>query len=470
MKKMNLLLLIACCLTSYGYAQVKTGVYAPRDKSLQEKAVTTPEGYEFQQGDTIVIDKEQVTYLTGEKMSSWVYEVPHLVQQQGGKRFPNGLLIQGIYSWIPIGAAKLLHEVPFSAPVVVEEPTPVIVEEPTPVVVEEPEPIIVEEPMPIFTEETPVFVEETPVDTLVSVEEETPVDTVVPVVEPSPAIDTVTSDSTIVVVYATHYQADRFSIGVRGGVAEILHGSEGMKDALGWDVLLDLQYAHYWKKNNQPSFGILLGASVGYLRGGLTGSIDTSFVANTDDGIIDYHVSASKVKENQDQLMVEVPIMFSMVTDKGFFLNAGPRISFPVWTTSKVVLTDPSIDALFRTEGVHVPNELITGKVSPEQNPFKGTWKQPILNVLVGAELGYEFKFKNGNSLGLGLYGNYGVYSLYEHSASATSVIDIVPPSSTSTATVSIVSPSDVYTSKMGMFDVGLKLTFHVQKQRLSVR
>ena len=55
---------------------------------------------DFHVGDTIVIKKDHERYLTGEKMSKWVYDVEHTIQQVRGKRFPEGILIRGIYSWV----------------------------------------------------------------------------------------------------------------------------------------------------------------------------------------------------------------------------------------------------------------------------------------------------------------------------------------------------------------------------------
>ena len=51
-------------------------------------------------GDSVMIKPECQQYLTGEKPSTWVYDKVHTVRQLGTKRFPEGVLLMNIYSWI----------------------------------------------------------------------------------------------------------------------------------------------------------------------------------------------------------------------------------------------------------------------------------------------------------------------------------------------------------------------------------
>ncbi|MBQ0076678.1 MAG: hypothetical protein KBS69_06060, partial [Bacteroidales bacterium] len=202
--KKTMLIISALLLTSICWAQETVGNHAKPNKQLQESGVKPGDGYTFAKGDTIVISKSCTKYLTGETPSTWVYYVKHIVEQQGGKRFPNGILIRGIYSWIgpedlflagstaqteaatakkaadkksvaerqeevkqmpeeeqqSIAQAVKDHEaVAIEEPVKEtpkEEPAPVAEEEPAPVVVA---PIVVEEPAQVV-EETPAQVVE----------------------------------------------------------------------------------------------------------------------------------------------------------------------------------------------------------------------------------------------------------------------------------------------------------------------
>ena len=72
----------------------------------QDQAVKKPKHHYYntvmaiKPGDSIYVHPDSLYYLTGERISKWVYSVPHQVQKVGGRRFPQGVLIKGIYSWV----------------------------------------------------------------------------------------------------------------------------------------------------------------------------------------------------------------------------------------------------------------------------------------------------------------------------------------------------------------------------------
>ena len=51
-------------------------------------------------GDKVRINPDCEKYLTGEKPSTWVYDKEHTVIQLGTKRFPEGVLLHTIMSWV----------------------------------------------------------------------------------------------------------------------------------------------------------------------------------------------------------------------------------------------------------------------------------------------------------------------------------------------------------------------------------
>ncbi|MBQ5388403.1 MAG: hypothetical protein IIU55_04935 [Paludibacteraceae bacterium] len=124
----------------------------------------------LQVGDSVWVNPDTTHYMTGEKISPWVYKVNHAIQQIGSVFHPNGVLLQGIKSWVHqsalLGArstTKLTEEETATAPVVEEtiEETATIAEEATPVV-EEATPVV-EEATPVVEEATPVAEETAPV-------------------------------------------------------------------------------------------------------------------------------------------------------------------------------------------------------------------------------------------------------------------------------------------------------------------
>ena len=391
-------------------------------------------GQQIKVGDSIWIHKDTLYYLTGERISKWVYTKPHAVQQVGGKRYPHAVLLQGIYSWVYPGSIIPVHP---ETPVVEEQPAPVV------------EPGVVTEPV---VEPTPVVE-----DTIV-------------VSEPEPQ-DTVEVDMEALKSYGkgnyeipVSYQMNRFAIGARGGFASTMATTKNMP--LGFDALLDLRYAHYWAKDqNKPALGIMTGLNIGYVQASQSMEFLDKYTTPTVDGDVDYVVEADEVVETDKLIQLEIPVMFSMVTPKGFFLNVGPKLILPVYSKYTQTIKDPKISAyLPELSGNPIVNEVVMGKLTEEQmditdnladNPCK------LLSLAFGAELGYEFKFKNGHSLDLGVYADYSVYTLYNNSVAAGKVITVTPPTYTSPAIVEVQPMSTVSGNKFAFLDAGLKISYN---------
>lgn len=391
-------------------------------------------GQQIKVGDSIWIHKDTLYYLTGERISKWVYTKPHAVQQVGGKRYPHAVLLQGIYSWVYPGSIIPVHP---ETPVVEEQPAPVV------------EPGVVTEPV---VEPTPIVE-----DTIV-------------VSEPEPQ-DTVEVDMEALKSYGkgnyeipVSYQMNRFAIGARGGFASTMATTKNMP--LGFDALLDLRYAHYWAKDqNKPALGIMTGLNIGYVQASQSMKFLDKYTTPTVHSDVDYVVEADKVAETDRLIQLEIPVMFSMVTPKGFFLNVGPKLILPVYSKYTQTIKDPKICAyLPELSGNPIVNEVVMGKLTEEQmnitdnladNPCK------LLSLAFGAELGYEFKFKNGHSLDLGVYADYSVYTLYNNSVAAGKVITVTPPTYTSPAIVEVQPMSTVSGNKFAFLDAGLKISYN---------
>ena len=471
MKKTMFIIVMLILASSYSFADdnIKVGNVATPDKTLQENAMDPGDGYMFNVGDTIVISKKTEHYLTGEEPSKWVYYVRHIIGQVGGKRFPNGILVAGIISWIgpedallvgatqktPQSEARIrrdesqvrerqqdLYRKPVQEQRAIADSVSAIGAEPLPILPKEEEavkeePVVVEKEEPSVVKEEVVVVEE-------PVQEE--------IVEETEQV--AQADTT-----GKRAQVDRFTIGVRGGVASLMQNtSNDMSKRMGFDALLDLQYAHYWQNKNEHLFGLLVGLSVGYAQSGLKDGINEQYtLTSPENELINYTVKSDKVSETNRQIQLEIPLMFSMILKNGFFLNVGPRIMLPVYTPYTEKFSHTDIIADFTDFGVTVPNELATGKLLDDKYTGKSDNKMK-LNILLGIELGYEWTFNNGNSLGLGAYADYG-WSTYSHDTKNVRLIDI--SALQSPASVGVNSASDSFTKKMGYFDAGVKVAYH---------
>ena len=443
-----------------------------------QEADNTKAPFQYQVGDTVIIKKDCERYLTGERMSTWVYYVVHSVQQVGTEQWPNGVLLGGILSWVDPNGLTLQYATERTTEAeqqVAQEQQKQDMAEVAERVQEvenlnELQKAIVEQQAAAHGTTT-IKSDSTvakPKEEVVAPKEEVvaPKEEVVAPKEeeedtPLQANEVINNKEDKLPIEPNYH---RFSIGIRGGAASLMHKTEAGKWNCGFNALLDLQYAYYWTEfGRQYDLGILTGLSVGYTQSGMQLGIDDQFTVTTNEGDnIDYSLSADRVKENDGQIQLEIPLMFSLVMHNGFFFNVGPKFILPVYTPYKQTITNPNVDAYFQTEGVHVTNEVITGMVTDEQLNSHGTNANQLkVNITLTADLGYEWKLKHKNALALGVFANYGLWNAFKNTTSDQSLISVTPPSSSSIATVDILSATDTYASKLGYFDAGIKLTYH---------
>ena len=417
-------------------------------------------------GDSVMIKRECVEYLTGERPSVWVWDKVHTVRQLGTKRFPEGVLLMNIYSWIceecliPVNGraqeeeAKAVEEQKEDRAAFEKaqrgEPVAQPAEEPK----EEPAAEPAAEPAEEPAKEEPAPVEEQ------KEEEQT---------AQSNQGDSIHSQPNF------KHNYDRFTIGLRGGAAGLLHKTNEGSWTCGGDVVLDLQYAHYWTKDGRPiDLGIITGVGLGYAQSSVKSSVNSTR-PNVEDGDatpmhIDYTIRADEVKEHDGQLQLEVPLMFSLIHQNGLFFNIGPKFMLPVFTPYKQTISNnPNtfVEAYYQETGVRVTNDVITGLLAEDKYTSKGTdYKNKFtINVMLTAEIGYEWILKSGNSLGLGAYANYSVYNSFKNNPEDPNVDPLIrvesAPSSTSNAVINVNPLTGTYASGLGFFDAGVKLAYH---------
>ena len=392
---------------------------------------------DLHRGDTIRIKPSNKRYLTSEKMSPWVYTKNHIVLQVGGARFNNGVLVEGIYSWVDPVDIKLV------APCTTcrEEETRKAQLYADSVAAAQAEAAAIEA-AEIAREQAAR--EQLRQDSIRQAEE-----------------DSIARAQKYAYMMA-HRPVNRFTIGVRGGAASMMQNlGEVGQGKVGFDVALDLQYAHYWKTEKEHNLGILVGASAAFARNNVKGTTMNNFTLPSCDGDIAYHITGEIENLAMNEVQVEVPVMFSMVLNNGFFLNVGPKLMVPVYSFYKQNLSGADITATFVKEGVTATNEVVTGKFVSDPVSY-GKWHNAVIHLMVAGELGYEFKLKNNDAIGLGVYGGYSVYNNYKQLGQPQpSHVQIDVPTATSVAGVKVVCASDVYMNKLGFWDAGLKVAYH---------
>ena len=438
-------------------------------------------------GDSVMIKRDCTKYLTGEQPSAWVYDKVHMVGQLGTKRFPEGVLLFPINSWVCpecITSVQAKEAAPAPAPApahaparVAEEPAPApapaqiaeepvvepVVEEPAPAPVVEPEPEpVVEEPAP-----APVVEEPAPAPAPAQVVEEPIAEEPAPAPAPAAVLVEQVKGDSVKTKQNFRHGYDRFSIGLRGGASSLLHDLKKGKWNCGGDVILDLQYAHYWTKDGRPvDLGLITGIGIGYSQSSVKTNVnDQTEHEDQEPGYkVIYTVVSDKIREHDGQLQLEVPLFFSLIHTNGLFFNIGPKFMIPVYTPYKQNISkDTYIEAYFEILETPVSNTEVTGILRDFTQKGSDYKNQFTINVMLSAELGYEWILKSGNSLGLGAYANYSVYNSFKNkNANTQALITVEPPvAGSNSADVKVSTATATYAKRLGFFDVGVKVAYH---------
>lgn len=444
--------------------------------SAQQAQPAQKHEFKVAKGDSVMIKRECQQYCTGERPSVWVWDKVHTVRQLGTKKFPDGVLLMNIYSWMcedclinvnghaKEAAAKAAAEqaedrAAFEAQKEAEKEA----------AAKEAQEAAEKAAAEKAAQEAAEKARQDSIREALAAEQARQ-DSILAAAQKA-------KEDSIESARKFKRQYDRFTIGARVGVASQLHQpiqNVNAKWGLGFDAVLDLQYAHYWSNDANPvDLGLIVGLGIGYAQGTFNGSQDTTYQAG-DNNEITYHVTADNIRETDRQLQLEVPLMFSLIHDNGLFFNIGPKFMIPVYApyNQTIKSSDASITAVYEAEGVTIKDNIVTGLFDGQQ-PQEDNGIQFKINIMLTAEIGYEWILKSGNSLGLGAYANYCVYNnfsnQYKNAAagaadSRPSLLDITAPTDANggaIADLSMLSATRTYADKLGYFDAGIKLAYH---------
>jgi hypothetical protein len=405
-----------------------------------------------------MIKRECTKYLTGETPSVWVWDKVHTVRQLGTKRFPDGVLLMNILSWVcedclvPVNeraqeeadkaaAEQAADREKYEAQSQAEREAAAEKAEQERLARK----AAADKAAAEHAEMERKAAEEAAADQAAAEEAAKAAQ--------GPQGDSIHSKQN----FKHHY--DRFTIGVRGGAASLLHNAEKGNWTCGGNAVLDLQYAHYWTKDGRPvDLGLIVGLGIGYMQSGLAANDSTAFTKAN----VDYTVIAKNIKETDHQIQLEVPIMFSLIHQSGLFFNVGPKFMIPVYTPFNQTANqdETHISAYFPEYGITVVDNEVTGKYTGQQ-PTGENGIQFNVNVMLTAEIGYEWILKSGNSLGLGAYANYSVFNTFKNTTSTEGLFNLTAPTDDSKAILDVQSATKTYANKLGYFDAGIKLAYH---------
>ena len=274
-------------------------------------------------------------------------------------------------------------------------------------------------------------------------------------------------------------QTSMLSIGVRGGGQTYLPtaavGANGeIKPGIGGTGGLDLRYTYYGSVGAQAELGCAIGAGFGYGVAPLKGSNTDNFT-NTDylGNRMDYTVT-SDFTQRDKFAKIDVSLLFAMRFG-GVTLNIGPRFMMPLSATRTLTVNEANIDAYYPAYDVHVVNQLITGKLETPYTENRPS-NLPRMNVLVAAEIGYEWRF-NRHALGVQLFAEAAVWSKQSPISNVQSPIISVAPISNANDPVPSVTVGSVesFVAHRRYLDFGIRAYYafnieHVVEHRFKPR
>ena len=417
--------------------------------SAQQAAPAQKHEFKVAIGDSVMIKRECQKYLTGEKPSVWVWDKVHTVRQLGTKRFPDGVLLMNIYSWM---CEDCLIPVNGRAQEAEEQAQEEQAEDKAAFEQAQREKAL-REAAEKAAAEAEATAEEQKAKEKAEKEEKAAAEKARQDSIKQEKADSIEAEKKF------KHNYDRFTIGLRGGASALMHHAEKGNWTCGGDVVLDLQYAHYWTDDTRPvDLGLIVGLGIGYEQSGLKTNDSTAFTKAN----VNYTVVAKDIKETDHQLQLEVPLMFSLIHDNGLFFNVGPKFMIPLYTPYKQTVNtqDTHITAYFPETGITIQNNPVTGQYTGQQ-PTEKNGIQFNINVMLTAEIGYEWLLKSGNSIGLGAYANYSVFNTFKNTTNSEGLFNLTAPTDTDKAHLDVLSATHAYADKLGYFDAGIKLAYH---------
>ena len=181
-----------------------------------------------------------------------------------------------------------------------------------------------------------------------------------------------------------------------------------VRSGLGGVGGVDLRYTFY-SCIGTTGIGFTVGAGFGYGSTALKGT-NTDQYTNMDylSNRIDYTID-SKFRQTDKFAQANASLMLALCFGN-FTLNIGPRFMLPISPSSNLTIEEAHINAYYPTYDVNVTDQMITGVLATPYTQSVSSFL-PKYNVLMGAEIGYEFGITDKTFLGFQLYADIAVWS-----------------------------------------------------------
>lgn len=265
------------------------------------------------------------------------------------------------------------------------------------------------------------------------------------------------------IVVSASAQVHAYSLGLRGGVATWLVDGGGLIVSPGYAASIDMGYSFRWIVGH-AEVGAKTGVNMLLSESAVSKANYEEYFTNIDylGDRMDYSIAAQGIKQRNLHIQCEIPLMLSVKVGKWVF-DAGAKVAVPLYTQRRQDINKADITAYFVDYEVPITNKIVTGKAQ-QYNPLhqKGPGDLPLCNVLVGAQVGQEWKVKGQHYLGVQVYADYDVWNSYSHTLTATRLMDVTPIMDPEDPFPDVTCQylTDVYPTSLRFLNCGLKIYY----------
>lgn len=230
--------------------------------------------------------------------------------------------------------------------------------------------------------------------------------------------------SSFVVVDA---QTSRLTFGLGGGMSTNM--SDGtFRNEVGPMGTFNFGYAILGSVGNEGAMlGLHTGLNVSYSRIRMATYFNDKFTNTDYDGSqMDYTVVCNNVNYVQQQVGLELPIMFALMA-KGLYLNIGAKLMTPVWNKYEQKMEDTEISVYYRDLGVTIVNDPSTGMLLADQTKITGAAALPRLYIGLSAEIGYMWNLQGNHKLGFDIFVDFTPWGFFGSTDNNRRLVEISP-------------------------------------------
>lgn len=207
-------------------------------------------------------------------------------------------------------------------------------------------------------------------------------------------------------------QSHGLQLGLRGGINSM--SGEKVNTSLAPAVGLDIGYAFHTSASGVMDIGFRTGLAPSYYSQSLVGhSYDSFSHVDYQNRHMDY-VCTANIKETIQMWTIDVPLLFT-IRCHGFTLGVGPQGRMVVASPYQQTILSSEISATYTDLGVTLTNQLVTGRLTEEQCHTKGSGAGGRFQLLLTAEMGYDWHLKKHDTylaerhMGVQVYATYGL-------------------------------------------------------------